>query len=154
MTPMRFDESGSVRASWHPTVEALTIMVWVEWERGPGPLVKTADGAWAFPYDEDGRCAYRLGDEPRILTLPVSELRGRWTFFALAVGGQEATLWIDEAPADVWPKPLTRPQSTDLVLMEDAVGSAAHFTVVESRLPNDRLRHLYTVGSNDPNLLT
>jgi hypothetical protein len=153
--PTHFGEGQYVTAPWHPTSEALTVAVWVNWESGPGPLVKTADGAWGFPYENevDGRCAYRLGDEPRVLALSVSELRGRWAFFALSVSGDEATLWIDEGPFDTWPNPVTRPQAADLVLMEDAIGSAAHFAVFEDAKPQDKLRELWEVGTNDPDLL-
>lgn len=148
--PTYFPEDGYVTVDWHPTSPALTISVWVKWESGTGPLVKTADGAWKFWFDSDGRCAYSLGDETRALTLPVDEVRGRWAFFALAVDGDDAVLWLDEGPVDRWPKALVRPQATDLVLMADAVGAASYFAVHGRRLTDDQLWNLWNVGSRDP----
>lgn len=151
--PTFFDAGEFVTTPYHPTTGAVTITVWVLWESGPGPLVKTADEAWRFLFESDGRCAYSLGDEVREIPLAVDEVRGRWAFFALAVEGDDAAVWIDEAPVDQWPNALVRPQQAGLVLMEDAVGSAVHFAVFQRRLSDDELRGLWTVGVDDPDLL-
>ena len=132
---------------------AVTMLIWVKWESGMGPLVKTADEAWAFPYDHDGSCAFRAGGEGQVTSMPVSEVRGRWVFYALAADDQGAVLWIDDGPADVWNGSPPKQQEADLIAMQDAVGHAADFAVFDKRLSNERLGELWTAGKNDPDLL-
>jgi hypothetical protein len=151
--PRLFDAGQYVTTPWHPPGDDLTITVWANWQSGAGPLVKTEDEAWAFPYDHDGACAFRVGAEGQVTSMPVSDVRDRWAFYALAVGAEGAALWIDDGQVDVWNSAPAKPQKADLVLMQDAIGLAAHFAVFERRLSDDDLRRHWETGRDDPDLL-
>jgi hypothetical protein len=136
----------SVTGEWHPNGQDLTLLIWASWESGPGPLIR-AGSEWGFPYDHDGAVSYRVGGAQRVTEIDIDDLRNRWTFFALLTQRNEATLWINEGPADVWQTEVA-PPSGDLAVMEGAVGSAAHFAVYERRLSESDLRKVWDVGSS------
>jgi Concanavalin A-like lectin/glucanases superfamily len=151
--PQFFDEGQFVKGPWHPSGEDVTLTIWVDWQRGDGPLVKTEDGGWAFPYDHDGSLAFRVGGEGQVTVNPTADVLGCWAFYALAVEGLDATLWIDGNPIQTLNAASGKPQEANLVVMEDAIGHAAHFAVWERRLSDDELREQWEAGNADPNFL-
>ncbi len=136
----------------HIEGDEVTMSVWANWEDGPGPLIKTADDAWAFPYDHDGSCAFRAGGEGQVTSMPVSAVKGRWAYYALAADEHGATLWIDDRPVETWNSSPTSPQTANLLLMKDAVGTAAYFAVFERRLRDDELHEHWSAGIADPEI--
>jgi Concanavalin A-like lectin/glucanases superfamily len=150
--PTFFDEGQSVTAPWHPKGDDVTMMIWVQWQKGAGPLVKTQDGAWAFPYDHDGFLAFKVGGEGQVTSKPVSDVRDRWAFYALVVDSSRAVLWIDGEAVDTLNATPAKPQEANLSVMEDAIGNAAHFAVWERPVSEDELRKIWLAGKNDPEL--
>ena len=59
------------------TTEDCAIEGWFVWLSGDGPLFATTNGDWAFVYDHDGQCAYRVGGVERVTSIAVDSVQGQ-----------------------------------------------------------------------------
>jgi len=128
-----------------PQLSVFTVMGWFLWMSGDGPLLATTDGAYALLYDQDGMCAYTVGDDERMTSLAVEDLRDRWTMVALRSSPAALSLWVGAAEVDAWPDAPYRPLS-EFVVMKDAVGFAAHVATFDVILPDQRLAAYWDKG--------
>ena len=128
-----------------PWLTHFTVMAWFLWMSGEGPLLATTDGAFSLIYDRDGMCAYSIGDDERLTSLAVEDLRDRWTMVALRSSPATLSLWVGAGEVDVWPDAPHRPLS-EFVVMKDAVGFAAHVASFGRVLPDERLAAYWEKG--------
>jgi hypothetical protein len=117
-----------------------TLEGWFLWMSGDGPLMATATpGELEFIYDDEGRCAYRVGGVERTTPVPVQSVTDHWIYVVVAKAGTDVILRLNEGVADRWNEAPAQNGLSDMVAMKDAVGFAADIACYSRRLSDDDL---------------
>lgn len=138
-----------INTNYTPTEDALTLVVAPVWLGGNGPLIESADGTFAFPYDRSGRCAYRIAGQERITDFHTTELRNRWLFIGLTLGDNRAVFWARGERVDVWDPAPTFSITAPLLVYRLATGFLVTLAVFTRRLTDGELAGLWNGGHDD-----